>query len=278
MKSKNKHHSLLSRNLIILSLFFLFVLYVVLRSNLSSFQPIKSRPYPSFLSICNKLPLSLSESLVHYATTNRTLLQTFNEISITRKILESKSPCNFLIFGLGHDSLLWASLNHNGRTVFLEESIFWLAVVKTEMPSLEMYHVAYDTRVSQASELLIVGKSRPCQVVGDPRLSKCPLALKNLPSEVYETEWDLIMVDAPMAYMDTTPGRMTAIYTAGLLAKNRRDGESDVFVHDVDRRVEDEFSKAFLCEAYTREEVGRLRHFVIPSHRNTGGNYKPFCP
>ncbi|RVW60013.1 Glucuronoxylan 4-O-methyltransferase 3 [Vitis vinifera] len=33
-----------------------------------------------------------------------------------------------------------------------------------------------------------------------------------------------------------------------LMARNREDGETDVFVHDVDRVVEDKFSKAFLCE------------------------------
>ncbi|EMS58997.1 hypothetical protein TRIUR3_15142 [Triticum urartu] len=38
----------------------------------------------------------------------------------------------------------------------------------------------------------------------------------------------------------------------------------------------DRFSKAFLCEAYLAEQVGRIRHFVIPSHREKPGT--PFCP
>lgn len=49
-----------------------------------------------------------------------------------------------------------------------------------------------------------------------------------------------------------------------------------VFVHDVDRVVEDKFSKTFLCEGYLKEEEGRLRHFIIPSHRTSLG--MPFCP
>ncbi|KAL8459729.1 hypothetical protein ACS0TY_037006 [Phlomoides rotata] len=76
---------------------------------------------------------------------------------------------------------------------------------------------------------------------------------------------------------DEAPGRMTTIYTAGLMARNRVKGETDVFVHDVDRDVEDKFSKAFLCRGYLIEEEGsRIRHFTIPSHRSSLGS--PFCP
>ncbi|KAI3446508.1 hypothetical protein Pfo_003173 [Paulownia fortunei] len=275
MKAKNQPSWMNLKSMIILSLFFLFVLYVILRPNFSTFQPIR-RSYPSFLSICNKIPHSLSESLVQYTTTNRTPQQTFQEISVTWRVLDNMSPCNFLVFGLGLDSLMWASLNHGGRTIFLEEAEGWMTMVKKQVPSLEMYHVVYDTKVNQAEELLHTGKSKPCQTVGDPRFSRCPLALKNLPREVYDIEWDLIMVDAPTAYDDSKPGRMKAIYTAGLLAKNRRDGETHVFVHDINRNVENKFSMAFLCEAYRREEVGRLRHFIIPSHRTGFG--RAFCP
>ncbi|CAH1442628.1 unnamed protein product [Lactuca virosa] len=84
------------------------------------------------------------------------------------------------------------------------------------------------------------------------------------------------MVDAPTGYHDEAPGRMKAIYTAGLMARNREEGETDVFVHDVNRVVEDEFSKVFLCEGYLSEEEGRLRRFTIPSHRTRYG--RPFCP
>ena len=60
------------------------------------------------------------------------------------------------------------------------------------------------------------------------------------------------------------------------MARNREDGETDVFVHDVNRPVEDEFSATFLCKGYMREQNGRLRHFTIPSHRARAG--RPFCP
>ncbi|GMH21621.1 hypothetical protein Nepgr_023463 [Nepenthes gracilis] len=226
---------------------------------------------------CTKIPPSLSQTLIHYATSNITPQQTINEVSVTEKVLRRKSPCNFLVFGLGHDSLMWAALNHGGRTLFVEEDKSWIDQIKLRFPNLESYHAVYDTKVRQSEELLkATADAEECKDVGDPLLSKCGLALKGLAKEVYEVEWDLIMVDAPTGYHDEAPGRMGAIYTAGLMARNRADGETDVFVHDVDRIVEDKFSKAFLCEGYVREQVGRLRHFTIPSHRTLLG--RPFCP
>ncbi|CAN0881989.1 Glucuronoxylan 4-O-methyltransferase 1 [Linum grandiflorum] len=47
---------------------------------------------------------------------------------------------------------------------------------------------------------------------------------------------------------------MTAIYTAGLMARNKDARETEVFVYDVDRTVEDRFSKAFPCEGYFMEQ------------------------
>jgi len=195
---------------------------------------------------------------------------------VSARVLAKKSPCNFLVFGLGHDSLMWTSLNHGGRTVFLEEDKAWIEQILQRLPSLESYHVSYDTKVHQAEELMKIGMAEDCRVVGDPRFSKCHLALKGFPNEVYDIEWDLIMVDAPTGYHDDAPGRMSAIYTAGLMARNREEGETDLFVHDVDRVVEDKFSKAFLCEGYLSEQEGRIRHFNIPTHRTR--QERPFCP
>ncbi|KAJ6757837.1 GLUCURONOXYLAN 4-O-METHYLTRANSFERASE 2-RELATED [Salix koriyanagi] len=131
-------------------------------------------------------------------------------------------------------------------------------------PPLESYHVTYDTRVHQADGLMETGMGDECKAVSDPRFSKCQLALKGFPSDIYDIEWDLIMVDAPTGYHDEAPGRMTAIYTAGLMARNRENGETDLFVHDVDRVVEDKFSKAFLCEGYLTEQEGEVKAFHHP--------------
>ncbi|KAL0683161.1 hypothetical protein Bca4012_050009 [Brassica carinata] len=126
-------------------------------------------------------------------------------------------------------------------TIFLDEDESWIRKIAEKFPSLESYHVHVQA-------------------------SKCELALKGLPEVVYETEWDIIVVDAPRRFHEEAPGRMSAIYTAGMIARSRKKGETRaVFVHDVDRTVEDEFSMAFLCRDYMTEQQGRLRHFTVPS-------------
>ncbi|XP_059450709.1 glucuronoxylan 4-O-methyltransferase 3-like [Corylus avellana] len=293
---KPKTQFSINLKLILLCSFFLILLLLLVRSSFSSYQapisethlsnstepiqePQSTTPECSSLLLkptCTKTPPSLANALIHYVTTNITPQQTLKEISVSARILAKKSPCNFLVFGLGHDSLMWTSLNHGGRTVFLEEDKAWIEQILERLPTLESYHVSYDTKVHQADELMKIGMGEDCKFVSDPRFSKCQLSLKGFPSEVYDIEWDLIMVDAPTGYHDDAPGRMTAIYTAGLMARNREEGETDVFVHDVDRVVEDKFSKAFLCEGYLREQEGRIRHFNNPSHRTRQG--RPFCP
>ncbi|KAB5512525.1 hypothetical protein DKX38_029553 [Salix brachista] len=265
MRSKNQ--SPINTKIIILGLFFLLLLSVIAWSSSSSFiaenddlsdssnlsideekQKPSAAACPSLPSTpkCTKTPPSLANALVHYVTTNITPQQTLKEISVSSRVLEKKSPCNFLIFGLGHDSLMWDSLNHGGRTVFLEEDKGWIEQIREKLPTLESYHVTYETRVNQADELIESGMEDYCKVVGDPRISRCQLVLKGFPDDIYDTEWDLIMVDAPTGYHDEAPGRMNAIYTARLMARNRKNGETDVFVHDVDRVIEDKFSKFFL--------------------------------
>ena len=108
------------------------------------------------------------------------------------------------------------------------------------------------------------------------------MALENLPDEVYETEWDLIMIDAPRGYFAEAPGRMGAIFSAAVMARNRKgSGVTHVFLHDVDRRVEKAFAEEFLCRKYLVKAVGRLWHFEIPSAANNasvaGSNSVTFC-
>ncbi|KAJ4952745.1 hypothetical protein NE237_029577 [Protea cynaroides] len=258
--------------------FFLAFLLLMFRASFLSFQNYPSYPIAETKSVAtfDKIPSPLIQALIHYSTSNVTPQQTFKEISVSARILDQKSPCNFLVFGLGHDSLLWSSLNYGGRTVFLDEDESWIKLIKQKFPNLEAYHVVYDTKVRDSENLFKIGKEKECTVVTDAENSKCQLMLKALPQEVYEVEWDVIMVDAPTGYRDDAPGRMGAIYTAGMLARNRKEGETDVFVHDVNREVEDKFSMTFLCKGYMKEQEGLIRHFTIPSHIASPG--RPFCP
>ncbi|GFS33881.1 hypothetical protein Acr_00g0031060 [Actinidia rufa] len=69
--------------------------------------------------------------------------------------------------------------------------------------------------------------------------------------QVYDTEWDLIMIDAPKGYFAEAPGRMAAIYSASVMARNRKkSGVTHIFLHDVDRRVEKMFAEEFLCKKH----------------------------
>ncbi|CAN0906655.1 Probable methyltransferase At1g27930, partial [Linum grandiflorum] len=108
------------------------------------------------------------QAIVHYATSQTTPQQNFHEISVTLSVLRSRSSCNFLVFGLGFDSLMWSSLNPK-----------------------------------EADRLLNSYIKEPLYLPAKTYLKgnyKCPPALTGLPDEVYEKEWDVIMVDAPRGW------------------------------------------------------------------------------
>ncbi|XP_072981742.1 arabinogalactan O-methyltransferase 2 [Typha angustifolia] len=223
----------------------------------------------------------LAAAAMHYATSSVVPQQSFGEISISHAVLRRRSPCNFLVFGLGHDSRLWSALNPGGATLFLEEDPEWFKSVMAKTPTLNAAIVRYRTRLDEADRLLKTYKSEPdclpprAYLKGNQR---CRLALANLPAEVYEREWDAIMIDAPKGYFASAPGRMAAIYSAAVMARNRRGaGDTDVFLHDVNRNVEKVFAMEFLCAKYRVGGVGRLWHFRIPPAANGTEAAGGFC-
>lgn len=222
------------------------------------------------------------QAILHYATSQTTPQQSKGEISVSFEVLKSRSPCNFLVFGLGHDSLMWASFNPRGTTLFLEEDPKWVQTVLKKAPQLRAETVNYRTQLKQADDLLSSYKSEPACAPSDAVLrgnTRCRLALSNLPDEVYDKEWDLIMIDAPRGYFPEAPGRMGAIFSAAIMARRRQgSGPTHVFLHDVDRKVEKAFAEEFLCRKYLVKAVGRLWHFEIPSATNvTDADGASFC-
>jgi uncharacterized protein (TIGR01627 family) len=236
---------------------------------------------------------ALADAAVYYATTRTVPQQSRAEFALSLEVLRRRAPVRLLVFGLGHDSPLWHALNPGGATVFLEEDPEWYRVVRSQSPHLRAHLVRYRTRLDHADLLLGSYKQSPSCVPGtgagaEPAVrgnAACPLALHDLPTEVYENEWDVIMVDAPKGYFPSAPGRMAAIWTAAAMARARRgEGDTDVFLHDVDRRVERMFAEELLCDRFRVGGTGRLWHFRIPpvSRRgNTttagGGGDRPFC-
>jgi uncharacterized protein (TIGR01627 family) len=85
-----------------------------------------------------------------------------------------------------------------------------------------------------------------------------------LPKEIVKKKWDVILVDAPEGWEDSTPGRMKSIFVASQLAKN----SCDVFAHDCHRQVEKVYCDLFLKQENLKTEIGLLRHYHM-SNRHT---------
>lgn len=228
----------------------------------------------------------LAEALLYYVTTPQIPQQSRAEIQLTFDVLRRRSPCNFLVFGLGRDSQMWAALNAGGTTVFLEEDKEWYELVLKDNPFLRAHYVKYRTRVDEAGKLLTGYRAEPeCRpgqadgIAGLQHNGGCPLALVGLPQEIYEREWDVVMIDAPKGYFPSAPGRMAAIYSAAVMGRGRRgEGETDVFLHNVDRKVEKAFGLEFLCQKNRVGATGRLWHFRIPKARpNETTSGTTFC-
>ncbi|KAL2320302.1 hypothetical protein Fmac_029271 [Flemingia macrophylla] len=224
-------------------------------------------------------------TILHYATATALPQQTKGEIRRSFDVLQSLAPCKFLVFGLGHDSLMWESFNPRGNTLFLEEDPKWTLSAFQRFPILRASTVRYPTRLSEAKVLLSSYKkdcvSASIVMVGHPLKSsdrQCKLALTNMPDEVYENDWDVVMIDGPRGYFSEAPGRMAVIYSVAMMARGRRgSGVTHVFLHDVDREVEKEYAKEFLCMKYRVEGIGKLWHFVIPPVDNASDITHGFC-
>jgi glucuronoxylan 4-O-methyltransferase len=176
------------------------------------------------------------------------LVRKHNEIQITVEelktiadVLRRRRACNFLVFGLGNDSLFWSKFNHGGKTVFVEDDNEWFSKVLKKNNGLTAYLVDYRTRLTQWEEFL-----------GSPAVFDL-----DLPEAVRSLQWDVILVDAPAGWYDTAPGRMKSIAAASRLARD----SGDVFVHDCDRNIEKIYCDRYLKSENLVAEVGKLKHF-----------------
>jgi len=165
------------------------------------------------------------------------------EMRLIYEVVQKKSPCNFLVFGLGDDSAVWEATNHQGHTLFIEDDEEWVSSVLDEYPDLDVLTYTYETERREWEDLL-----------------DCPNELgMDLPERVQQCSWDVIFVDAPAGHKPELPGRMQSIYTASRLAGPG----TDVFVHDIDRKVESVYCDAFFAERDRQHQVQRLRHYHV---------------
>ncbi|XP_074288181.1 protein IRX15-LIKE-like [Silene latifolia] len=185
--------------------------------------------------------------------------------------------CNLLVFGFSHESLLWHSLNSPSprRTVFLDENQHLVASYERNFTDIEAYEVDYTTKVTQSDELIQYARAHRashCKPVQNLLFSDCKLAVNDLPNHLYSIQWDVIIVDGPRGYSGKMPGRMSAIFTAAVLAmtptpaatvETETQRRTHVFVHDYGREVEKMYSEEFLCKENLVEVKDELAHFVV---------------
>ncbi|KAL8060631.1 hypothetical protein ABFS82_02G036800 [Erythranthe guttata] len=219
----------------------------------------------------SQLPDPVFDALLHYAAANATSSGRMSSVEMSHiaSVLRGcAAPCNLLVFGLTHETLLWKSLNHKGRTVFVDESAYLISKLEEKHPSIEAYDVQFTTKVSELYDLIEHYKgevTKECRPVQNLLFSDCKLAINDLPNHIYDVAWDAILVDGPRGYSGAAPGRMMAVFTAGVLARSKRGGarETHVFVHEFEREVERVCSDEFLCRENLVEVKDSLGHFVI---------------
>ncbi|XP_056163801.1 protein IRX15-LIKE-like [Syzygium oleosum] len=220
-----------------------------------------------------QLRLSISNALLHYtAITNSTHMTSTKLATVTAAIARcatAASLCNLLIFGHTHEALLYTALNFNGRTVILDEDEHLILRFEQQHLGIEAYDMKYyEMRVSEMKRLLESARGKfcgECRPVQNLLFSECKLALNSLRNHVYQLSWDVILIDGPSEYHEAAPGRMSAIFTAAVLARSKkgRAAETHVFVQDFDREAERGYSDEFLCRDNLVEVVGKLGHFVV---------------
>ncbi|CAN6854991.1 unnamed protein product [Brassica oleracea] len=219
----------------------------------------------------SQLPTTAINALLHYASrSNDSYHMSHGEMkSISDVLRRCPPPCNLLVFGLTHETLLWKSLNHNGRTVYIEENRYYAAYFEEIHPEIEVFDVQYTTKAREARELVSAVKEaarNECRPVQNLLFSDCKLGLNDLPNHVYDVDWDVILVDGPRGDGGDVPGRMSSIFTAAVLARSKKIGgnaRTHVFVHDYYRDVERLCGDEFRCRENLVESNDMLAHYVL---------------
>lgn len=142
--------------------------------------------------------------------------------AVSSAILSRGPKCNLLVFGLGNDSPLWAAINKNGHTLFLENIPEWISKTKAVSPELNIAQVSYgDVTVARA-------KKDPISIIERAQV----------PQLLLERKWDVIIVDGPMGYAPELPGRAIPICWTKKLASPA----THIFIDDYDRDLESSYA------------------------------------
>jgi Nucleotide-diphospho-sugar transferase/Polysaccharide biosynthesis len=179
-----------------------------------------------------------------------------------------------LVWGLGNDSPFWSQTT-SGTVVFLEDGSWstnlldgkrWFDYITAANPQLEAYAIDYTTKNSKASYDRFYGHPESWNA----------LEIENFPKVLWETRWDVILVDAPLGVPNKGPGRYQSLYVTNLLAKSSEamprssDAHSTssavhVFVDDYERKVERTFSQHVFGKTPVKV-VKRVKDGIVPAN------------
>tara|TARA_B100000508_G_C11447854_1_gene272379 strand:- start:796 stop:1458 length:663 start_codon:yes stop_codon:yes gene_type:complete len=186
----------------------------------------------------------------------------FDEYVYLYETINSRHGCNLLVFGLGKDSDLWLNANDGGKTIFLEDNEDWIEAVNVQFSnrdkSIDIKKIKYTDLGYDADRLL-----------DEYSLGTNNLKL-NLPEDVRNTEWDIIVVDAPAGYGRDMPCRMKSIYESYNLSNDNHD--VDVFVHDAQREIEKMYTEYFFKQYNHIKTFDDGEHGVLQHYRSVNNN------
>ncbi|XP_015057696.1 probable methyltransferase At1g27930 [Solanum pennellii] len=245
---------------------------------------------------CKKIPCQFSSpifSSLPLVEHSHNLLAE-KEINFLYDLLSQKSPCNILVFGLETQySFQISTINRGGFTVFLEDNPANIKLYNStsNADSTCIHRVEYQTVARDAYKILkhVRENQKDCYISAIARRSsskhdvhssssrKCKFMslVTNVPKEVYEVKWDLVIVDGPEGDNPESPGRMAAIYIADIVARrSKKNNGTHVLVYDVDRMIEKWFSWEFLCDTNLVSSKGKFWDFNILAKQNA----TTFCP
>lgn len=129
-----------------------------------------------------------------------------NQVAAIRRAIKANS--NVLVWGLGNDSPFWYDTTQ-GKVIFIESAEFWFNKIMNKYPYLEAYTVNYTTEMKKSFNRYIDNTELWSEL--DIR--------SQLPPVIRNTDWDVIIVDAPPGYAKGQPGRYQSIYTSLFLLR-----------------------------------------------------------
>ncbi|XP_038895890.1 glucuronoxylan 4-O-methyltransferase 1 [Benincasa hispida] len=253
---------------------------VLILSSLSILRLVRIALTTSYTSplLAIALPPKLQRPLSGFSENHRTSANeaaiSETEFKLLSNLIGEKAPCNLLFFGIEPQYLNLSAVNDGGKNVFLEDDPYKLSTFRVDSNHTRMYKIDYKFHAEKAYKLLKQARgNKSCAPDSGLRnSSKCKLALTDLPKEVYEVKWDVVVVDGPRGDSPHAPGRMATIYSAAIMA--REGNTTDVVVHDTDRMIERWYSWEFLCDENLISSKGKLWIFRIRNEKNSSR----FCP